>query len=184
MPDRFSEDRVLRYSQLREVIERAALMSDEDGVTVAELRSIAEELELDPGAVERALGQVLAEQDTGDPGQRISRAVASLLQVPSPTAMRSRRRHVFVMLAAAAALIVPGDSVVLTALLLAPMAVLYEVVVRLWAVARPTDDDRPSLGGAAPSTGLASADSVVVPPNDDPATPATLGRETLILNLT
>ena len=56
------EDRVVSESQLRDIIERAARMSEQDGVSIAELRRIAHELDIDPQAVDRALAQVLTEE--------------------------------------------------------------------------------------------------------------------------
>jgi hypothetical protein len=59
---------VLSESQLRDVIERAVrVLPEKTGVTVAELREIAAELDIDPRALERALDDVIGLPIPGQP---------------------------------------------------------------------------------------------------------------------
>ena len=75
-----SDDLVLSESQLRDIIERAARMSEQDGVSIAELRRIAHELDIDPQAVDRALAQVLTEEPVTTTHRTLRRFAASSMR--------------------------------------------------------------------------------------------------------
>jgi hypothetical protein len=62
------DDMILSEAQLREVIERAARMEPSaEGVTVAELRQIASELNIEPRAIQQALDEVIGLPIPGHP---------------------------------------------------------------------------------------------------------------------
>ena len=110
-------------------------------------------LEIDPAALDRAISQVLAEEPVGTTHRGLQRIASALLKVPSAAELRRKRRHAFVAFSVLAALISPGDVVVLTLLHLLPMVLLYELVVRVWAFVDPRDDDPPSMPGVDSALG-------------------------------
>ena len=58
--ERLPDDMVLSEEEVREIVERAAReLPASSGITVAELRQIAAELDIDPKALTRALDQVV-----------------------------------------------------------------------------------------------------------------------------
>ncbi len=66
--EKSSDDFVLTDAQMREVIERATReLPPASGITVAELRRIAGELDIDPISLERALDQVISLPVAGQP---------------------------------------------------------------------------------------------------------------------
>lgn len=148
----------LTRSQVKDVIERAARMTElDDSVSVADLRHIADELDLDPVALDAALQQVLSERHKA--GGRL--LTARLFDVPDASRLRQLRPAVLTAFVAAAALITPGDLVPLTALLAGSMATLYEVCIALLSIAQsrrgggpPSASPQPSAD--ASSTGLTS----------------------------
>lgn len=63
-----NDDFVLSEAQFREVIERATRADlTQDGISVAILRQVAQELEIDPKALQRALGDVVGVSDARQP---------------------------------------------------------------------------------------------------------------------
>jgi hypothetical protein len=62
------EEIVLTEAQLRKIIDRAVRMQDPaDGVTIADLRQIAAELDIEPKAIERAIDEVIGLPIPGHP---------------------------------------------------------------------------------------------------------------------
>jgi len=144
----------LTRSQLKDVIERAARMAElDEGVSIADLRLIANELDLDPVALDTALQQVLSEDDRA--GGRLQ--VGRLFGVPDASRLRELRPAVLTAFLAAAALITPGDLVPFTALLAGAMATLYEVCIALLSVAESR------RGGGPPGASPQSSSDVSIP---------------------
>ena len=62
--------------------------------------------------------------------------ILSALGLVTPAFLRSKRRHAIVGLTVVSAVMIPGDTIVLTLLLLVPMVALYEGSIFLSAIAR------------------------------------------------
>ncbi len=77
--------------------------------------------------------------------------ILSALGLVTPAFLRAKRRHAIVIITILASVLTPGDVVTVTAMMMIPMVVLYEVSILLsWVITRRRRQKENKIGGDPP----------------------------------
>ncbi len=77
--------------------------------------------------------------------------ILSALGLVTPAFLRAKRRHAIVIITVLASVLTPGDVVTVTAMMMVPMVVLYEIsIVLSWMIYRRRRENEKKIGGDPP----------------------------------
>ena len=99
--------------------------------------------------------------------------VLSVLGLVTPAFLRSKRRHAIVIIATLAALLSPGDVIVVTVIMMVPIYLLFELSILMSVMIWRRRDERQRERESEADTGAAAA----VDPEPPPGTEPTPGAE-------